>query len=50
MSPAVSPVKSHIDGDIPNDPDALAVGVVLQFAPLLVELELEIFVVLHLKI
>ena len=36
--------------DIADDPDAFAVGVGFQPAPLLVELELEILVVLHLKI
>ena len=50
VCPCICRVQRHIDGDIADDPDAFAVGVGFQPAPLLVELELEILVVLHLKI
>ena len=50
VCPCVCRIQRHIDGDITNDLDALAVGVGFQLAPLLVELELKILVVLHLKV
>ena len=42
VCPSVCRIQRHIDGDIADDPDAFAIGVGLQFAPLLIELELEI--------
>ena len=50
VCPCVCRIQRHIDGDIADDLDALAVGVGFQLAPLLVELELKILVVLHLKV
>ena len=50
MCPGISTIVGNIDGDIPDDPDALLVCIGFQLLPLAGELKLHIFVKFDIKI
>ena len=50
MRPGVRAVHGYIDGDIPDNPDSLSIGISLQLSPLPDKLVLQIFLKLYVKI
>ena len=50
MGPGIGAVHGHINGDVPNQPDSLLVGIIFQCAPLFMELKLQVLMELHIWI
>ena len=50
MSPGIRRVKCHINGNVPDEPNPVVVGIFLQLLPLDMELELKIFIEFDVKI